>query len=298
MCIWPIGLVQCGQPTCRRGASLRRCSSHPRRGGRLLSGCAAAVAAAVAAGLRPGTTAGVACREALSAIHPVSGAPMQRSHRRGCVPCRRRVRLRGVPRSVSRAVPTEPRPATRARPYRLRSHLPCWPVGGCPEAVEYAANFGRDTDTIATMTGALCGAVSARCASRRVGRADWVIPPSPRPVTIAEGLARARQGAGGGEDPTGPGPCPACCPATFALQRAEADSASPTDPLLEPLDRLPEGLLEVCEVVGPPVMVGHAIRPATADCARGCSGPLREGARAGPSPAPGRTSPTVRRPPT
>jgi ADP-ribosylglycohydrolase len=28
-------------------------------------------------------------------------------------------------------------------------------------AVEYGANFGRDTDTIATMAGALCGAAAA-----------------------------------------------------------------------------------------------------------------------------------------
>jgi ADP-ribosylglycohydrolase len=38
--------------------------------------------------------------------------------------------------------------------------LACLARGDLRTAVEYGANFGRDTDTIATMAGAMCGAVS------------------------------------------------------------------------------------------------------------------------------------------
>jgi hypothetical protein len=55
--------------------------------------------------------------------------------------------------------------------------LACLARGDARVAVEYAANFGRDTDTIAAMTGAVCGAVGASvlpeavAAAARRGRA-------------------------------------------------------------------------------------------------------------------------------
>ena len=37
----------------------------------------------------------------------------------------------------------------------------CWLAGGDPaRAITYGANFGRDADTIATMAGAICGALA------------------------------------------------------------------------------------------------------------------------------------------
>jgi ADP-ribosylglycohydrolase len=61
--------------------------------------------------------------------------------------------------------------------------------------VEFAANFGRDTDTIATMTGALCGAIGGADAIPEA----WLTALGPRAVHEAEvlagrlaGLARAK----------------------------------------------------------------------------------------------------------
>ena len=55
--------------------------------------------------------------------------------------------------------------------------------GALQQGVEYAANFGRDTDTIASMTGALCGATGGAIPPA------WMTSLGPEALTDAETLA-------------------------------------------------------------------------------------------------------------
>jgi ADP-ribosylglycohydrolase len=57
--------------------------------------------------------------------------------------------------------------------------------GDVRRGVELAANFGRDTDTIATMTGALCGAVGGRDAIPEA----WIGALGPAAMLDAQDLA-------------------------------------------------------------------------------------------------------------
>ena len=57
--------------------------------------------------------------------------------------------------------------------------------GDLRRGVELAANFGRDTDTIASMTGALCGAVGGPDAIPET----WITALGPAAVADAEALA-------------------------------------------------------------------------------------------------------------
>jgi ADP-ribosylglycohydrolase len=192
MCIWPIGLVNAGNP--RAAAEQAYAVAALIHVGEVdfCQDAAAAVAAAVAAGLRPGTTVGVACREALLAIHPVSGALMQdligealslADDASGYEEFRDLFLARFL-QSLS-CDSRETVPAAFA--------LSVLAGGRLREAVEYAANFGRDTDTIATMTGALCGAVSQGALPNEwVGRLGGSALASAR--DIAEGLARLARG--------------------------------------------------------------------------------------------------------
>jgi ADP-ribosylglycohydrolase len=159
MAIWPIGLVNAGNP---RGAAHQAYSVAALIHVGEVDFCqdaAAAVAAAVAAGLRPGTSAADACRDALSTIHPVSGAPMRDLISKavalaGDVSGYEEFRERFFERFL-RSIMCDSRETVPAA-----FALAVLAGGRLPEAVEYAANFGRDNDTIATMAGALCGAVA------------------------------------------------------------------------------------------------------------------------------------------
>jgi ADP-ribosylglycohydrolase len=193
MCIWPIGLVHAGNP--RAAAEQAYAVAALIHSGEVdfCQDAAAAVAAAVAAGLRPGTTASDACHDALSALHPVSGAPMRDL----------------IGEAVSLADDTSGYHEFRERyPARFHQSIFCdsretvpaafalavLADGRLPEAVEYAANFGRDTDTIASMAGALCGAVSEPDAVPHA----WTSALGPDALssaqTLAARLARLAQG--------------------------------------------------------------------------------------------------------
>jgi ADP-ribosylglycohydrolase len=159
MAIWPVGLVNAGNP---RAAAQQAYSVAALIHVGEVDFCqdaAAAVAAAVAIGLRPGTTVIDACRVALTMLHPVSGAPMrdligEAVALAGDAPGYEEFRARYYERFLQDIMcdSRETVPAAFA--------LATLADGRLPEAVEYAANFGRDTDTIASMTGTLCGAVA------------------------------------------------------------------------------------------------------------------------------------------
>jgi len=158
MCIWPIGLVDAGDPRAAADQAYVLASLIHVGDVDFCQDAAAAVAAAVAAGMRPGIGVREACAEALAALHPVSGAPMRDL----------------ISEAVDLAGEASEYDAFRERYLaRFRRDIACdsretvpaafalttLAAGDLRRGVEFAANLGRDTDTIASMTGALCGAI-------------------------------------------------------------------------------------------------------------------------------------------
>lgn len=158
MCIWPVGLVNAGNPRAAAAQAYALAALIHVGEVDFCQDGAAAVAAGVAAGLRADATVGDVCDEATAALHPTSGEEM-----------------RGL---ISSAVALA-RQAERYESFRERYHagfrrpiacdsretvpaafaLATLADGDLRRGVEFAVNLGRDTDTIATMTGALCGAL-------------------------------------------------------------------------------------------------------------------------------------------
>lgn len=160
MAIAPIGVVHAGDPT---GAA-----RHAERVAALMHGgpvafcqdAAAAVAAAVAAALIPDPAVDE-CLTAAVASLPRSGVEIRDLlERAACL-----ARSTGDYRAFREAYLNEFR-----RPISCdsRETVPaalalCLLAEGDPRrAVEYGANFGRDTDTIATMAGGICGALAGQ----------------------------------------------------------------------------------------------------------------------------------------
>ncbi len=158
MCIWPVGLVHAGDP--------RSAAAHAYALAALIhvaevafcQDAAAAVAAAVAAGLRHDADVDETIRRALATLHPVSGAPMREliaeavtaaGEAGGYEAFRERYAV-----EFGRQISCDSRETVPAA-----FALTTLADGDLRTAVEFAANFGRDTDTIATMTGAICGAI-------------------------------------------------------------------------------------------------------------------------------------------
>jgi ADP-ribosylglycohydrolase len=158
MCIWPVGLVDAGDPRAAAAQAYALAALIHVGEVDFCQDGAAAVAAAVAAGVRPDTDVGDACAEALAALHPVSGAPMRdlisaavalAEEAAGYEEFRERYHA-GFRQQIA-CDSRETVPAAFA--------LATLAGGDLRTGVEFAANFGRDTDTIATMAGALCGAI-------------------------------------------------------------------------------------------------------------------------------------------
>jgi ADP-ribosylglycohydrolase len=158
MCIWPVGLLHAGDPAGAAAQAYRLAGLIHTGEVDFCTDAAAAVAAAVAAGLRPGATVDDAIGAALAAIRPRSGERM-----RGLITdaleladgCEgyRDFRARYAER-FQRPIFCDSRetvPAALALTVLARGDL--------PTAVAYGANFGRDTDTVAAMAGAVCGAL-------------------------------------------------------------------------------------------------------------------------------------------
>jgi ADP-ribosylglycohydrolase len=159
MSIWPAGAVNAGQPARAAMQAYRLAGlihSYP------VDFCqdgAAFVAATVAAGLRDGTTISAACEEGLRQLDSASGEIMRAL--------------------ISSAIELAGQ-AGDYRDFRARYHasahqrdacdsretvpaaaaLACLARGDVKMAAEFGANFGRDTDTIASMAGAMCGATT------------------------------------------------------------------------------------------------------------------------------------------
>ena len=77
MCIWPVGLVDAGDPRAAAAQAYALASLIHVGDVDFCQDGAAAVAACISVGLRPDVGVHEACDEALAALHPVSGAAMR-----------------------------------------------------------------------------------------------------------------------------------------------------------------------------------------------------------------------------
>jgi ADP-ribosylglycohydrolase len=160
MCIWPVALVNVGQPD----AAARQAYEL----GRLIhvndadhcTDAAAALAAAIAAAFLPDASISSCTTEAVKAIRPTSGRSFRdalldaiqlASDSKSYQDFRTSYQARFARPTVCDSLETVP----------AAFALATLADGDVRAAVEYSANFGRDTDTIASMAGALCGALSA-----------------------------------------------------------------------------------------------------------------------------------------
>jgi ADP-ribosylglycohydrolase len=160
MCFWPVGVINAGQPARAAMQAYRLAGLIHTYPVDFCQDGSAFIAATVAAGLRDGSEIGDSCAEGLRQLDSASGEVMraaitaaiqlagQASDYRDF---RARYSASGQQRVACDARETVPAAAG----------LACLARGDIRVAVEYGANFGRDTDTIATMAGALSGATNA-----------------------------------------------------------------------------------------------------------------------------------------
>ena len=159
MCFWPVGVINAGQPGRAAMQAYRLAALVHTYPVDFCQDGSAFMAATVAAGLRDCSGIRDACAEGLRQLDSASGEVMRAAISAaiglaGQADDYREFRARyyasGRERVACDARETVPAAAG----------LACLAGGDIRVAVEYAANFGRDTDTIATMAGALCGAAS------------------------------------------------------------------------------------------------------------------------------------------
>jgi ADP-ribosylglycohydrolase len=163
MAIAPVGIANAGHPRAASAQAQELASLiHTGSVGFCQDG-AAAVAASIAVAMRPGSTLDETLDAATAYLKPTSGALM-----RGLILDALALARESGDYKVFRAAyhsrfrqtiacdSRETIPATLAV---------CLLANGDPvQAVEQGANFGRDTDTIATMAGAICGAFAGATA--------------------------------------------------------------------------------------------------------------------------------------
>jgi ADP-ribosylglycohydrolase len=159
MAIWPVGVVNAGQPARAALQAYRLAALIHTYPVDFCQDGAAFVAATVAAGLRDGTTISAACEEGMRHLDSASGASM-----RALITSA--IKLAGQAgdyhefRTRYHASAHQPDACDARETVPAAAALACLAGGDVKVAVEYGANFGRDTDTIATMAGAMCGAAT------------------------------------------------------------------------------------------------------------------------------------------
>jgi ADP-ribosylglycohydrolase len=183
MSIWPVGLVNAGDPRAAADQAYALAALIHVGEVDFCQDAAAAIAAAVAGGLRPRATVADVRTEALNMLHPTSGAPMREL----------------IADAVAEAEAASGYEDFRERSIRFHRPIACdsretvptafaltaLAEGDVKRGVEMAANFGRDTDTIATMTGAMCGAIGGSDAIPET----WLTALGPDALRGAEDLA-------------------------------------------------------------------------------------------------------------
>lgn len=159
MCIWPVGVVNAGQPARAAMQAYRLAALIHAYPVDFCQDGAAFVAATVAGGLRDSTTISAACAEGLRQLDSASGEVM-----RALIASA--IELAGQAgdyrefRARYHAMAHQPDACDARETVPAAAALACLARGDVRVAVEYGANFGRDTDTIATMAGAMCGATT------------------------------------------------------------------------------------------------------------------------------------------
>jgi ADP-ribosylglycohydrolase len=159
MAIWPVGAVNAGQPARAAIQAYRLAALIHTYPVDFCQDGAAFVAATVAAGLRDGYTISEACEEGLRQLDSASGEAM-----RALIASA--IELAGEAgdyrefRARYHASAHQPDACDARETVPAAAALACLARGDVKAAVEYGANFGRDTDTIATMAGAMCGATT------------------------------------------------------------------------------------------------------------------------------------------
>lgn len=159
MSIAPVGIVNAGHPQAA-AAQAQELGSLIHTGD--VSFCqdgAAAIAAAVAAGFAPGATVADVVDAATKYLKAISGTEVRELIQQAIALADETKEYRAFRSAYhsrfSRPIVCDTRetvPATLAL---------CYLAQGDPkEAIIFGANFGRDADTIATMAGAICGALS------------------------------------------------------------------------------------------------------------------------------------------
>jgi ADP-ribosylglycohydrolase len=159
MAIWPVGAVNAGQPARAAMQAYRLAALIHTYPVDFCQDGAAFVAATVAAGLRDSATISEACEEGLRQLDSASGEAM-----RALIASA--IELAGEAgdyrefRTRYHASAHQPDACDARETVPAAAALACLARGDVKAAVEYGANFGRDTDTIATMAGAMCGATT------------------------------------------------------------------------------------------------------------------------------------------
>ena len=158
MAIAPVGIVNAGHPRAASAQAQELASLiHTGPVGFCQDG-AAAVAAAISEAMRPGATLAATIEAATAYLKPTSGALM-----RGLIlDALALARESGDFRTFRAAYHQRFRQtiACDSRETIPATIAICLLANGDPvQAVEMGANFGRDSDTIATMAGAICGAL-------------------------------------------------------------------------------------------------------------------------------------------
>jgi ADP-ribosylglycohydrolase len=184
MSIWPVGLVNAGDPRAAAAQAYAIAALIHVGEADFCQDAAAAIAAGVAAGLRPDAAVAETCAEALAALQPSSGSLMRELiseavTQAGDAPGYEEFRERYIAR-FRRPIACDSRETVPAA-----FALATCAGGDLKRGVEFAANFGRDTDTIASMTGALCGAIGGPGGIPEV----WIAALGPAAITDAEDLA-------------------------------------------------------------------------------------------------------------
>ena len=184
MCIWPVGLVNAGDPRAAAAQAYALASLIHVGEVDFCQDAAAAIAAAVAVGMQPGTSVREACDEALAALSRRAARRCVTSSRR---PWRWPPRLSGYEELRERYLDrfTQRIACDSRETVPAVFALATLAGGDLRTGVEFAANLGRDTDTIASMTGALCGAVGGPDAVPD----GWIATLGPTAVSDAEVLA-------------------------------------------------------------------------------------------------------------
>jgi ADP-ribosylglycohydrolase len=167
MAIAPVGIVNAGHPRMAAAQAQELASLiHTGRVGFCQDG-AAAVAASIAVAMIPGATLDQTLDAATAYLKPTSGALM----RELILDALRLAREGGEYRAFRDAYHRRFRQtiACDSRETIPATLAICLLADGDPvRAVQQGANFGRDSDTIATMAGAICGALGGA----------WAIPPA------------------------------------------------------------------------------------------------------------------------